>query len=138
VIQQLRQLRDGMADAVGENSLQLLAAGCGPVPSASTLRHVRSWRKLPCGRPTKGRVLTHLGRGRSKLCALRDALFDQFVGADEQRKRDFEAECLGGPGVDRQFEPSRKLNRQFSRPSALEDAVDVACGAAIEFEGSAP
>jgi hypothetical protein len=26
VIQQLRQLRDGMADAVGENSLQLLAA----------------------------------------------------------------------------------------------------------------
>ena len=84
-------------------------------------------------RLTKGRVLTHLGRGRSKLCALRDALFDQFVGADEQRKRDFEAECLGGPGVDRQFEPSRKLNRQFSRPSALEDAVDVACGAAIEF-----
>jgi len=30
-------------------------AHCRP---ASTLRHVRSWRKLPCERLTKGRVLT--------------------------------------------------------------------------------
>src|SRR5947207_7853806 len=30
-------------------------AQCCP---ASTLRHVRSWRKLPCERLTKGRVLT--------------------------------------------------------------------------------
>ena len=32
-----------------------LLARCRP---ASTLRHVRSWRKLPCDRLTKGRVLT--------------------------------------------------------------------------------
>src|SRR5207249_1620251 len=34
-------------------------------PPVSTLRHVRSWRKLPCERLTKGRVLTQTVRRRS-------------------------------------------------------------------------
>src|SRR5580693_6455465 len=57
-------------------------------------------------------------------------LFNYLVGAGEDRRRDSQAERPRGFGVDDEFECGRLLNRKISRLSSLQDAVDIASGAA--------
>jgi hypothetical protein len=57
-------------------------------------------------------------------------LFNYLVGAGEGRRRDSQAERPRGFGVDDEFECGRLLNRKISRLSSLQDAVDIASGAA--------
>jgi hypothetical protein len=54
------------------------------------------------------------------------ASLDQIVGAGDQRKRQADAEFLGGFKVDYQFVLSRRLHRKIGRLLSLEDAVDAA------------
>src|SRR5215204_2262588 len=60
--------------------------------------------------------------------------FDHLVGAGEESRRDLEAEGLRGPEIDDQVEPSRLLDRKISWPRALQDLVDVSCGAMAALE----
>src|SRR5262245_49984222 len=51
--------------------------------------------------------------------------FDHLVGESEQRRRDFQAERLGGLEIDNQFEAGGLLDGQIRRLRTLEDFVHV-------------
>ena len=56
---------------------------------------------------------------------------DQFIRPPQQRRRDREAEGLGGLEVDDQLELRRLFDGEVGGPRALQDFVDVDCGAPI-------
>jgi hypothetical protein len=82
---------------------------------------------------SKPRPLGQAKRGREQLQQTA-RLFDDLVGADEQRRRHVEAERLGGLQVDHQLEFHGRLHGQARGRVALEDAIDVAGGAAEQIE----
>src|SRR5919201_1783859 len=64
--------------------------------------------------------------------------FDHLVSAGEQAIRYREAELLCSLEIDHQLVPGRCLHRQIGRFLALEDAIDVASGAAALIEVVGP
>jgi hypothetical protein len=62
------------------------------------------------------------------------ALFDHHVGLGKPRRRDVDAERLGGLQVDGGFELGRKLDRQVGGLGALEDAIDIGRRAPIQID----
>src|SRR5258706_4015260 len=60
------------------------------------------------------------------------SLLDHLIRPQQQRRRDREAERLGGLQVDDQLELRGLLYGQIAGLGALEDFIDVACGAPVE------
>jgi hypothetical protein len=60
------------------------------------------------------------------------ALLDDLIRPQQYCLRDRQAERLRRLEVDRQLELRRLLNGQVGRLGALEDLVDVGCGAATQ------
>src|SRR5215469_695171 len=58
-------------------------------------------------------------------------LFDDLVGAAEQRVWDGEAERLGGLEVDDELELCRLLDWQIGRLRTLQDLVHIGCGTPV-------
>src|SRR5262249_56047234 len=65
-------------------------------------------------------------------------LFDHLVGGRKQRWRHGEAERLGSRGVDDQLKLGRLLNREIARLLSLENAIDIAGGAAVWMAAHTP
>src|SRR4029079_1458628 len=60
------------------------------------------------------------------------ALFDQLVGADQYRWWNRKTKRLGGLLVDRKIEIDRLFYRKRWRRCALDEFVDVNCGAPVD------
>src|SRR5262249_2154752 len=59
-------------------------------------------------------------------------LLDQFVGANEERLRHVEAECLGGLQIDGKLKCHRLLNRKVPRCGPFQNLVNIARRASKE------
>jgi hypothetical protein len=59
--------------------------------------------------------------------------FDHLVGACEERRRDFDAERLGGLKIDHQIELDRQLDRQIGGLSPLENLTRIDAGLTINI-----
>ncbi len=79
-------------------------AACGPTSDLRFLRQPDRSIRLSCRRRSWSASLEFDPQQTSPL-------FDHFVGADQQRIRHGQAECLGGLHVDDQIKPSSLLDR---------------------------
>src|SRR6266850_3568859 len=59
--------------------------------------------------------------------------FDHLIRAEQERRRDREAQRLGGPQVDHELELRGLLDRQVGRLGAFEDLVYVRCRAPVQI-----
>src|SRR4249919_3951681 len=67
----------------------------------------------------------------ASLAAVSEALLDHGVRACKQQWRDSNALGLCALEVDDQLELVGRLDRQVGRISALENAINIGCGAAV-------
>src|ERR1700747_2418774 len=92
------------------------------VYASSPLSPVATQHSLPSGRyPLLGPDFHRPDRTSLRLAHS----FDHLVGEREQRRRDVEAEFLGGFQVDRNLEFGWLHDRQIGRPLTLEDSAGV-------------
>src|SRR5215471_1588802 len=81
-------------------------------------------RKRTCANSARLYLLCAIsGREQMQQAA---PLLNHVIGTSHQRRRQVEAERLGGFEVDRQLDPGRELDRQIARLGALQNPVDVA------------
>jgi hypothetical protein len=66
------------------------------------------------------------------------SLFDDLIGAGEQRRRDFEAERFRRLEIDDKLIFRRRLHREVSWLLALEDAIDIAGRAPVLVDNVRP
>src|SRR5215471_13166817 len=110
------------------------AAGCGTsAPAAPGRFEARKYL-------AKSRTLiasTVPNVGPSSRPSLRDDArsFNHLVRPCEQHRRHIESQCIGSLQIDHQFELGRRLQGKIARISALQDPVDVGCGAAEDIAG---
>src|SRR6266851_796904 len=99
--------------------------GCLPRPNGSANSEMRT-------RSAPSPITTHASIGLSMVALLRRSL-DHLIRPLQERRRDRQAEGLGGLEVDHQLELGGLLHREIGGLGALEDLVYVDGGASVYF-----
>src|SRR6516164_802609 len=113
-----------------------VAGACGGASvAAGAPGPVEARKYLEKSRALMANTVSNVGAPRSP--SPRDAApsFDHLVRAREQHGRHVESQRVGSLQVDHQFELGRRLHGKIARISALQDPVDVGCGAAEDIGG---
>src|SRR5262249_52153892 len=110
------------------------AACCGASAPATSGR-AEARKNLAKSRALMSNTVSNVGAPRPPSPQDDAPSFNHLVPPCEQPRWDSESKCVGSLQIDHQFELGRRLQGKIARISALQDPVDVGCGAAEDIGG---
>src|SRR5262249_29256724 len=112
-------------------------ACCAASVAAAAPGRVEARKNLAKSRALMASTVSNVGPPCPPLPRDAARSFNYLVRPREQHRRHTEPQRVGSLQVDHQFELGRRLHGKIARISALQNTVDVGCGATEDIDGIA-